>query len=87
MVASPDLYLFLLRDTTTGPPVAVKTPCITSAMGLQVCLSKRMKGHGRVSGYQRGEGAFQKDWSVWNWLGRHKEGQSLTVVGSVENES
>ena len=54
MVASLDLCLLLLRDTATGPPVAVETPCITNAMGPQVCLSKRVKGHGGVSEYQKG---------------------------------
>ena len=54
MVASPELCLLPLRDTATGPPVAVETPHITSAMGPRVRLSKRVKGHGGVSEHQRG---------------------------------
>ena len=73
MVASPDLCLLPLRDTATGPPVAVKTPRITSAMGPRVRLSKGVKGMVGCLGSRRG-------------VAYHKEGQSL-VVGSAENES
>ena len=66
MVASLDLCLLPLRDTATGPPVAVKTPRITSAMGLRVRLSKGVKGISGCLGNRRGV-AYQKDWGVWEF--------------------
>ena len=86
MVASPDLCLLPLRDTATGPPVAVKTPRITSAMGPWVRLSKGVKGMAGCLSSSRGV-TYQKDWGVWEFgQGGTKEGRSL-VVGSAENES
>ena len=66
MVASPDLCLLPLRDTATGPPVAVKTPRITSAKGPQVHLSKGVKGMAGCLGSSRGV-TYQKDWGVWEF--------------------
>ena len=86
MVASLELCLLPLRDTATGPPVAVKTPHITSVMGPWVHLSEGVKGHGGVSKCQK-RGQYQKDWSVWKLARKAQEGQSLIQVGLAVDES
>ena len=67
MVASPELCLLLLRDTATGPPVAVKTPRITSVIGPRVHLSEVGEGHGGVSKCWK-RGAYQKDCVVIKYM-------------------